>query len=160
MNWRTIMTKNTFNQTEMASLLQNPYTADVCPSHLYYTLAFKEYALKEAAKGNTSVHIFSNAGYDPEMLGKARIYAAMKSFKQEALSSKGLHESRHSSSSKQEALAKKDLSKKNAEKAIKQLQDRVIHLEQQIEFLKKIHSITPPRQTQSLKEYNPKSKKK
>ena len=137
------MTKKTFTQTEILLLQQNPYTADVCPTHLYYTMAFKEYALKEAAKGKTSVHIFEKAGYDPEVLGKARIYAAMKSFKAEAASPQGLRESRHSREAKLEALAQKDLAKEKTDKAIQNLQNRVIHLEQQIEFLKKIQSIAP-----------------
>lgn len=137
------MTKKTFTQTEIQLLLQNPFTADVCPTHLYYTMAFKEYALKEAAKGETSVHIFENAGYDPEILGRTRIYAAMKSFKTEAASPLGLHESRHSREAKLETLAQKDLVKEKTDKAIQNLQDRVIHLEQQMEFLKKIQSIDP-----------------
>lgn len=140
------MTKNTFTQAEINLLLQNPYTADVCPSCLYYTLAFKEYALKEAAKGETSIRIFTKAGYDPELLGKPRMYAALKSFKREAASPQGLHESRHSREAKLYALAKQDLSKAKTENAISQLQNRVVHLEQQIEFLKKIQSIKPPHQ--------------
>ena len=138
------MARNTFNQTDMEFLMQNPYTADVCSTHLYYTLAFKEYALREVANGKTSVSIFTRAGYDLEMLGKPRIYAALKSFKREAASPQGLHESCHSREAKLEALSKQDLSKKKTDKAIKELQDRVIHLEQQIEFLKKIQSIEPP----------------
>lgn len=138
------MSKNKFTQIEIELLMQNPFTANVCATHLYYTLAFKEYALKQASKGETSVKIFSDAGYDPQLLGKSRIYAAMKSFKREAISPQGLHESRHSSEAKLESLAKADLSKKKTEKAIKELQDRVIHLEQQIDFLKKIQSIDPP----------------
>lgn len=137
------MIKKTFTQTELQLLQQNPFTADVCPTHLYYTMAFKEYALKEAAKGETSVHIFAKAGYDPEVLGKSRIYAAMKSFKAEAASPQGLHESRHSREAKLEALAQEDLAKAKTSKAIKKLQEQVMHLEQQIEFLKKIQSIDP-----------------
>lgn len=133
------MTKKTFSMAEMQLLQQNPFTADVCPTHLYYTMAFKEYALKEAAKGETSVHIFAKAGYDPEILGKTRIYGAMKSFKLEAASPQGLHESRHSREAKLEALAREDLAKEKTDKAIQKLQERMMHLEQQIEFLKKFN---------------------
>ena len=138
------MPNKTFTQTEIELLLQNPYTADVSQIRLYYSLAFKEFAIKEAAKGTRSVDIFSKAGYDPELLGKSRIYAAMKEFKKEAASPHGLHETRFSRERKLETLAKKDLSKQKTDKAIKQLQDRVVHLEQQIAFLKKIQSIDPP----------------
>ncbi|MDD3252228.1 MAG: hypothetical protein PHV18_06700 [Lachnospiraceae bacterium] len=137
------MSRKTFTPSEVELLRQNPYTADVCPTHLYYTLAFKEYAIRAATRGDTSIKIFSNAGYDPEVLGKPRIYAAMKSFKREAASPQGLHESRHSSEARLDALAKKDLSRQQSEKAIRKLQERVIHLEQQIEFLKKIQFINP-----------------
>lgn len=142
------MSQKLFTQSEMEILLQNPFTADVCPSCLYYTLDFKKFVLKEAEKGETSVKIFARAGYDPEMLGKPRIYAAMKAFKRESASEQGLHESRHSREAKLEALAKEDLTKKKTDKAISELQKRVIHLEQEISFLKKLQSLekSPPQE--------------
>lgn len=45
------MSQKLFTQSEMEILLQNPFTADVCPSCLYYTLDFKKFVLKEAEKG-------------------------------------------------------------------------------------------------------------
>ena len=86
-----------------------------------------------------SPEIFRRAGFDPEILGKPRMYAAVKSIKIEAASPEGLHEPR--CMSKEERLAKfasDDYSKKQTRVAIRELQNKIVHLEQQIEFLKKI----------------------
>lgn len=138
------MSNTKFTPSEMEVILANPYTEDVRPTTIYYSLAFKEYVLREAARGMTSVKIFRNAGYDVEILGKARIYAAMRSFKAEAASPQGLHTSRHSREARLAAAAKIDLSKQKTDTAIREMQERIIHLEQQVAFLKKTALIDRP----------------
>lgn len=133
------MPKQKFTQQEMDIIAQNPYVVNVYPTRISYSLAFKKYALKLAQEGIKSPEIFRKAGFDPEMLGKQRMYVALKKFKQEAASPEGLHEPR--GKSKEERLAefsKEDYSKKHTKVAIRELQNKVVHLEQQIEFLKKI----------------------
>lgn len=133
------MTKQRFTQDEIDIIAQNPYVVSVCPTHITYSLAFKKFAIKQAQEGVKSTEIFRRAGFEPEMLGKPRIYAALKLFKREAASPEGLHEAR--GKSKEERLAKfakEDYSKKQTKVAIRELQNKIVHLEQQIEFLKKI----------------------
>ena len=132
-------TKKKFTEEEMILLRANPNIASVSPTKLFYTLSFKQKALEEASKpGMTSIKIFSKAGLTPELLGKPRIVAAMRTFKKEAASPEGLHEPRaKSNEARMEAFAKEDLTKRQTKVAIRELQDKVIHLEQQIEFLKK-----------------------
>ena len=136
------MVNRKFTQEEMDIIRQNPYVVDVSPTKITYSLAFKKFALAQAELGLKSTQIFPKAGFDPEMLGTPRMIGALKHFKREAASPKGLHEA--SGKSREERLAefaKKDLAKKQTQTAIRELQNKVIHLEQQIEFLKKIQSL-------------------
>ena len=136
------MTKQRFTQEEMKILRQNPYVVSVCSTKITYSLAFKKFAIEQARNGMKSPKIFQAAGFDPEMLGRPRMYAALKSFKAEAASPEGLREPRGKSrEEKLAAFAKDELSKKQTKKAIRELQNKVVHLEQQIEFLKKIQSL-------------------
>lgn len=131
-------TKKKFTEEEIKLLQSNPNIVTVSASKLTYSLAFKQMAVEKASKGMTSVKIFTQAGLGLELMGKPRIYAAMKSFKREATSADGLQEPHgKSKEARMAAFAKNDLTKKQTKTAIRELQNKVIHLEQQIEFLKK-----------------------
>ena len=136
------MAKMLFTPEEIEILRQNPYVLNVTSHRIVYTLAFKKLAVQEAANGMKSTEIFKRAGFDLEMLGKTRIYMALKLFQREAASPEGLRELREAGiKTKEERMAKfaqEDYSKKQTKVAIRELQKKVIHLEQQIEFLKKI----------------------
>ena len=129
------MVVNLFTIEQQEILRANPYTLSVNDRQIRYTVEFKRYLLNETAKpGVTDKQAFIKAGYDPEILGQYRIRSTVKSVREEAASPRGLHETGPS----KDKLAKEDLSKKNTEKAIKELQDEVVKLQQQVEFLKKI----------------------
>lgn len=138
------MTNKRFTQEEMDIIRQNPYVVNVSPTRITYSLAFKKFALAQSQMGVKSTRIFPMAGFDPEMLGHSRMIAALKAFKREASSPEGLREPR--CKSKEERLAefaKEDYSRKHTKVAIRELQKKIVHLEQQIEFLKKIQSPEP-----------------
>ena len=142
MKWRIIMTDKKFTPEEIEQLRQNKYVLSVTENKISYSLEFKQFVLKEAEKGLKSPEIFAKAGFDPEMLGKPRMYAAMKGVKKQAKSPEGLRAS--SKKSRDERLAEfaqEDYSKKHTKVAIRELQKKIVHLEQQIEFLKKIQSL-------------------
>ena len=132
------MTNKKLTPEEIDTIRKNPYVVSVCSTKITYSLAFKEFALEQSQNGLSSIEIFRKAGFDPEILGKPRIYSALKHFKREAASPEGLREPRGKSREERLAeFAKTDLAKKQTKTAIRELQDRVVHLEQQIEFLKK-----------------------
>lgn len=132
-----------FTEEEMILLRQNPNILHVSSTSLSYSLEFKQKAVECALQKNmTSTKFFASEGLDPAILGKSRIYAAMKAFKREAASPEGLRQNGKSKEARMEAFAKQDLSKKQTKTAIRELQEKVIHLEQQIEFLKKTQN--PP----------------
>lgn len=133
------MANKKFTQEEMDIIMQNPYVVHVSPSRIIYSLAFKKFAIEQAKQGYKSTQIFRMAGFDPELMGKSRMKSALEKFKVEAESSEGLHEPRGKSRDERIAdFAKTDFEKKHTKVAIRDLQQRIVHLEQQIEFLKKI----------------------
>ncbi|MBR4410263.1 MAG: hypothetical protein IKT31_03000, partial [Firmicutes bacterium] len=127
-----VMGGKKFTDEEIKILESNPFTLTVSESQIRFTVEFKRFLLEEREiNGTPWKEIFRKAGYDPEMLGARRMQRASENIRKEVLSAKGLHES----------SSKKHISKGNervqTRKAIQQLQDEVLRLQQQIEFLKK-----------------------
>lgn len=133
------MKPSSFTAAQIVALRENPYTFSVKGVKIVYTLEFKEYVMSEVAKGQTSVNIFRSAGYDPEVLGKTRIYDFVKRLKKEAASPEGLKEPRAPKRSNR--LEETDLSKQKTSAAIRELQEQVIYLQQELEFLKKTSAL-------------------
>lgn len=126
------MTRKLFTDAEQEILKRNPFTLQVTETQIRFTVEFKKFLLEEREKnGTTFKNIFRKAGYDPEMLGEPRIVRISEQVRKEARSPKGLHET----------VSKNHYTKENervqTQKAIRQLQDEVLRLQQQIEFLKK-----------------------
>lgn len=139
MKGRIIMTDKKFTQEEIEQLRQNKYVLNVTENQISYSLEFKQFVMQEVEKGLTSPKIFKKAGFDPEVLGKTRMYAAVKHIKRQAKAPGGLRASNRKSQEERIAeLVKEDYAKKQTTVAIRELQNRIVHLEQQIEFLKKI----------------------
>lgn len=130
------MSKITFTNAQMEIIRANPFTVSVTEHRINYSLEFKRFALRESEAGLSSTKIFKKAGYDPEILGHNRMAGAIRQFKKEAASPKGLRPPR--GEKKTDKFAQETLSKKRNETAIKQLQERVILLEQELDFLKKM----------------------
>lgn len=121
-----------FTPQQKETLAANPFTLSVNDYQIRFTIEFKKYLLAEREKNGTPwKEVFQKAGYDPEILGTKRMEAIVRKIRDEAASEQGLRET---ASQKNKS---KELEQKNAQKAIRELQKEVIHLQQQIEFLKK-----------------------
>lgn len=135
------MAQKKFTQDEMDILRQNPYVVSVSSTRITYSLAFKQFALEQAKLGFKSTQIFPMAGFDATMLGKTRMIVALKKFKREAASPEGLREPKGKSREQRLATFEKaEFDKKHTKVAIRELHKKIVHLEQEIEFLKKIQS--------------------
>lgn len=77
-------TNKRFTEEQMQLLMANPYVKNVTSSKITYSLEFKKKAVAQAKQGMKSVRIFKEAGLGEDILGKTRIYSAMKAFKREA----------------------------------------------------------------------------
>ena len=125
-----------FTKEQKEALEINPFTLSVNDYQIRFTVEFKKYLLAEREKNGTPwKDVFRKAGYDPDVLGKRRMDAIIKAVRMEASSPKGLHET---TSVKR---LSKDLERKQTQKAIQDLQNEVIRLQQQVEFLKKIQML-------------------
>lgn len=135
--------KPTYTNEQIQLLAQNPYTHSVTPYRLTFTLEFKEFFMSQVyLPGMTGPKILKAAGYDPKMFTRPTLDKIRSKILAEAASSEGLQPPKGlSQAERTEAYAKKDLDKQRTSTSIKELQNRVVHLEQQIEFLKKISNI-------------------
>lgn len=123
-----------FTKEEQELLRSNPYTLTVSEHQIKFTVEFKRYLLSETAKPGVSYNAaFIKAGYDPAMLGSVRISSVVKNARKQAASPRGLHETAPSRSK----LLKEDLARKRTQTAIRELQEEMIRLQQQVDFLKK-----------------------
>ena len=128
--------KSPFTKEQRESLEANPFTLSVNDYQIRFTVEFKKYLLAEREKNHTPwADIFRKAGYSPEILGQKRIDGIIRNIRHEAVSPKGLHET---ASKKNKDI---DTEKQQTQKAIRDLQEEVIRLQQQIEFLKKIQML-------------------
>lgn len=125
-----------FTKEQKEVLERNPFTLSVNDYQIRFTLEFKKFLLSERENNRTPwKEIFRKAGYDSDIFTKSRMDAIVRNIRKEAQSPKGLHET---TSSK---VLQKDDERKQTKKAIKELQEEVIRLQQQIEFLKKIQML-------------------
>ena len=138
-----------YSDEQISILEQNPYTHSVTPYRLTFTLAFKEFFMSQVHKsGMTCPKILKAAGYDPKMFSRPFIDHLRKRILVEAASPEGLKPPRGlSQAEKIKVFAEKNLDSQRTATSIKELQSRVVHLEQQVEFLKKISNTLHPPET-------------
>ena len=132
-----------FTEKQIRILESNKYTHSVTPQRIVFTLEFKQFFLQQVMEHNkTTPQILEAAGYDPAFFNKSNRDFIRKTILSEAKSETGLKAPKgKSTEDKLNAFAAKDLSKQQTNTSIKELQDRIVYLEKQIEFLKKISQI-------------------
>lgn len=135
--------KITFTDEQVNILAQNPYTHAVNNNRIVFTLEFKKFFAEQmSVHGMSTSKIFTLAGYDPSFFTKASKDEFRKRIRTELNSETGLKPPRGlSQAERTKVFSEKDLSKQRTNTSIKELQDRVVYLEQQIEFLKKISNL-------------------
>ena len=132
-----------YTKEQVEILAHNPYTHVVTPYRLTFTLEFKEFFVDQVKNhGLTTTKILKAAGYDPSMFTRAALDNIRRRILTEADSPEGLkHPKGLSSVERAKAYAQKDLDAQKTSTSIKEMQQRIVHLEKQIEFLKKIQNI-------------------
>ncbi len=142
--------KPTYTIEQMEILAQNPYTHSVTPHKLTFTLAFKEFFVDQVRNhGLTTRKALKAAGYDTDIFTRVSIERMRVRILAEADSPEGLKPPRGlSQAERTKAYAKKNIEAQKTSTTLKEMQQRIVHLEQQIEFLKKIQNIYlhPPKE--------------
>ena len=131
--------KKPFTAEQVEILNQNPYTHRASEMSITFTLEFKIFFYEQTMiPGMTARKILDKAGYDNSWFSKANIDQLRRRILAEAASPKGFKPPRGLSSKERTAqFAAQDLARQKTDTSIRQLQERIVHLEQQIEFLKK-----------------------
>ena len=123
-----------FNEKEMELLRKNPYTFKVTDRHIFFTASFKKAFLQLYDSGKTAREAVIELGYDPEVLGKARVNSIRRAILNQMAASGGLHEGPHNTNKLRSALK---ASSGSTSDEIARLQQEVAFLREEIEFLKK-----------------------
>ena len=123
-------TKHHFTDEERAELLSNPYTARITDCSVTFTLAFKQLVMDNIdVPGMTARKVFQLAGYRDGLFSPGTMRYVVASIRKEAASEKGLQEPK--------PVKSRIPGKKRSGADLRELQERVTILEQQVSFLKK-----------------------
>ena len=128
-----------FTEEQIRTLEANPYTHSVTSNALKFTLEFKQFFYDQVVnQRKTTVKALEAAGYDPNMFKRTNLDSIRRGIFREAASPSGLRPPTGLSTvEKLEVFEKKNLELQRASISIKELQERIVHLEKQVELLKK-----------------------
>lgn len=124
-----------FTQDEINILKSNPYTLFVSEHSIRFTKSFKEVFWLKRQAGDRLQNIFTDLGYDVEILGIQRIKTISTRIRKEALSIEGFHENNsprkiHPDQEVFDVLPK--------DEAMVRMQHELLYLRQELDFIKKI----------------------
>ena len=136
-----------FTEKQIHELETNKYTHSVSENQIVFTLEFKQFFLDQVVKySKTAPTILREAGYDTSIFTRSHIDSIRKRILREANSETGLKPPRGlSAADKIAAFEAKDLAKQRTKVSIRELQEKVVYLEKQVEFLKKISHLKDPK---------------
>ena len=132
-------TKRSFSPEEIELLKGNAYTARVTAEQISFTVAFKEEFWRLSLEEYTGNAAFRKLGYDPDILGFERIHNITKRIRRAGKSPEGIvgvKKTRMRIS--KENFKNAQLEKMSRRESEQRLQNEIVYLQQQMEFLKKL----------------------
>ena len=126
----------TFTEEQIKKLKKNPYTFKITKNKLYFTAKFKEDFWISYQAGNAPRKVMQDLGYDLSMVTQKQIDNYVQRIKREALSGEGFREGEN----RQRRIPMKATDEKelSSPKTIERMQNELLYLRQEVEFLKKI----------------------
>lgn len=126
----------TFTEEQIKKLKKNPYTFKLTKNKLYFTAKFKEDFWISYQAGNAPRKVMHDLGYDLSMFTQKQIDNYVQRIKREALSGEGFREGENRQRRiPQKATDEKELS---SSQSIERMQNELLYLRQEVEFLKKL----------------------
>lgn len=121
---------------QIKELKANPYTFKVTRNKLYFTSKFKEDFWISYQAGNAPRKILKDFGYDLAYFGQKQIDDIVQRIKRQALSGNGFTEGEN----RQKRVPMKETAERelSSPQAIERMQNELLYLRQEVEFLKKI----------------------
>ena len=125
-----------YTPKQIKELKANPYTYKVTKYKLYFTSKFKEDFWIRYQAGNTPRKIFTDLGYNLNYLEQKQIDSVVQRIKKQALSGNGFTEGENRQKRvSMKATLEDELS---SPQSIERMQNELLYLRQEVEFLKKI----------------------
>ena len=125
-----------YTPKQIKKLEANPYTFKVTKNKLYFTIKFKEDFWIRYQAGNAPRKIMQELGYDLSLFTQKQIDNYVQRIKKEALSGNGFREGENRERRRpMKATNREELS---SPQSIERMQNELLYLRQEIEFLKKI----------------------
>ena len=121
---------------QIKQLERNPYVFKVTKHKLYYTAKFKEDFWLSYQAGNSPRKILIDFGFDIDIFGQKQIDSLVQHIKKQALSGNGFSEGEN----RQRRVPMKATSEEelSSPQSIERMQNELLYLRQEVEFLKKI----------------------
>lgn len=121
---------------QIKELKRNPYTFKATKNKLYFTSKFKEDFWNSYQAGNAPRKILKDFGYDLDYFGQKQIDDLVQRIKRQALSGNGFTEGEN----RQRRVPMKGISEEelSTPQSIERMQNELLYLRQEVEFLKKI----------------------
>lgn len=129
-------TKRPFTDEEVTALSRNPYTYKVTSTRIQFTAEFKEDFWQKHLQGESCNQILEELGYDPKVLGKYRVYAIKKHIEEQVNSPEGIHTGYRQYRRRSGDIT--EIEDLPPDKAFARMQNEIIYLRQELEFIKKI----------------------
>ena len=125
-----------YTAKQIKQLEKNPYVFRVTKHKLYYTAKFKEDFWISYQAGNSPRKILIDFGFDIDIFGQKQIDSLVQHIKKQALSGNGFTEGEN----RQRRVPMKATSEDelSSPQSIKRMQNELLYLRQEVEFLKKI----------------------
>lgn len=125
-----------YTAKQIKQLEKNPYVFKVTKHKLYYTAKFKEDFWISYQAGNSPRKILTDFGFDIDIFGQKQIDSLVQHIKKQALSGNGFTEGEN----RQRRVSMKATSEEelSSPQSIKRMQNELLYLRQEVEFLKKI----------------------
>ena len=125
-----------YTAKQRKELEKNPYVLKVTKHKLYYTAKFKEDFWISYQAGNTPRKILIDFGFDLSIFGQKQIDSLVQHIKKQALSGNGFSEGEN----RQRRIPMKatEEAELSSPQSIKRMQNELLYLRQEVEFLKKI----------------------
>ena len=125
-----------YTPKQIKDLKANPYTLNVTKNKLYFTSKFKEGFWISYQAGNAPRKILQDFGYNLDYFGQKQIDDLVQRIKRQALSGNGFKEGEN----RQRRVPMKEPSEEelSSPQSIERMQNELLYLRQEVEFLKKI----------------------
>lgn len=125
-----------YTPKQIRELKANPYTYNVTKNKLYFTSKFKEDFWISYQAGNAPRKILTDLGYNLDYFEQKQIDSIVQRIKKQALSGNGFTEGEN----RQKRVPMKATSEEelSSPQSIERMQNELLYLRQEVEFLKKL----------------------